>query len=77
MNQCIFQWGVINAEQVSVAKAAALDKNYDWAADFDWDALGRGCEGQLARTKMLIESPSFGKSLDAVLEAAKGKLATK
>ncbi|KAJ6439023.1 Lipase 1 [Purpureocillium lavendulum] len=75
LNQCIFQWGVVNAEQVSAAKLAALDKNFDWAADYDWDALGRGCEGQLARSQALIESPSFSQKLDAVLDASKKKLA--
>lgn len=47
LNQCIFQWAVLNQEQVLVAKTAALlDKQYKWAQDWDWDALGRRCEGQ-------------------------------
>ncbi|KAH7128006.1 SGNH hydrolase-type esterase domain-containing protein [Dactylonectria estremocensis] len=75
LNQCIFQWAVVNQEQVAVAKLAALDKNYDWTRDFDWDKLGRGCAGQLDLTQALIDSEGFSSNLDAVLAAAKGKLA--
>ncbi|KAF7164134.1 hypothetical protein CNMCM5623_008824 [Aspergillus felis] len=75
LNQCIFQWAVLNSEQVTVAKAAALaDPNYKWAADFNWDAVGRGCEGQLARTKGNIAGDAFSRSLDSVIAAAKQKL---
>jgi hypothetical protein len=75
LNQCIFQWAVVNSEQVMVAKAAALaDKDYKWAADFDWDRIGRGCEGQLARSKGIIAGDAFSRSLDSVIAAAKKKL---
>lgn len=74
LNQCIYQWSVLNQEQVAVAKLAALDKKYEWAAGFDWDTLGRGCEGQLDHTQSLIDSGTFSSNLDAVLNAAKAKL---
>lgn len=76
LNQCIFQWAVLNPEQVAVAKAAALAKDLDWAADYDFSTLGLGCAGQLARTQSLIASDAFSSNLDAVLNAAKAKLAT-
>nr|UMZ45336.1 hypothetical protein [Paramyrothecium sp.] len=76
LNQCIYQWGVLNQEQVEVAKIAALaDPKYEWAESFDWDTLGRGCEGQLDHTESIINSDAFSSSIDKVLEAAKGKLA--
>jgi hypothetical protein len=75
LNQCIYQWAVLNQEQVIVAKLAALDKKYEWAADYDWDKLGLGCAGQLDQTQSLIASNSFSNNLDAVLNATKAKLA--
>jgi hypothetical protein len=76
LNQCIFQWAVLNSAQVNIGKIASeFDKKYEWAAGLDWDALGRGCAGQLKRTGSLIASESFSKSLDSVLDAAKKKLA--
>ncbi|KAF4166807.1 hypothetical protein CNMCM6936_005969 [Aspergillus lentulus] len=74
LNQCIFQWAVLNSCQVMVAKAAALAEDYKWAANFDWDSIGRGCEGQLARTKGIIAGDAFSRSLDSVIAAAKIKL---
>ncbi|KAL6885245.1 carbohydrate esterase family 3 protein [Trichoderma longibrachiatum] len=76
LNQCIFQWAVWNEDQVSVAKSAALDKKFDWAGDYDWDALGRGCDAQLDRSQQIIDSRQFSDSLDSLLAAAKQKLAT-
>jgi hypothetical protein len=76
LNQCIFQWAVLSESQVTVAKLAALDKNFDWAGGYDWDALGRGCDAQLDRSQAIIDSPQFSSSLDSVLSAAKGKLAS-
>jgi hypothetical protein len=62
---------------VLVAKAAALaDSEFGWAADMDWNALGRGCEAQLDRTNALVEGADFNNSLAAVLSAAKAKLAS-
>ncbi|KAK2761656.1 hypothetical protein FQN54_001484 [Arachnomyces sp. PD_36] len=75
LNQCVFQWAVVNQEQVEVAKAAAFDKEFAWAFDFDWDSLGRGCEAQLAHSRSLIDGEDFSKKLDEVLEATKPKLA--
>lgn len=75
LNQCIFQWAVLSESQVTVAKLAALSKKLDWASDYDWDALGRGCDAQLDRSQAIIYSPQFGSSLDSVVSAAKGKLA--
>lgn len=75
LNQCIFQWAVLNQEQVAVAKAVAFKEGIDWAQDFDWDATGRGCEAQLELTKALIDSSTFSASIDSVINAAKAKLA--
>lgn len=75
LNQCIFQWAVLNGEQVAVAKAAALKEGIDWAQDFDWDATGRGCEAQLEHTQELIDSSSFSSSIDSVINSAQKKLA--
>ncbi|KAH6712549.1 SGNH hydrolase-type esterase domain-containing protein [Leptodontidium sp. MPI-SDFR-AT-0119] len=48
LNQCIYQFSVLNPEQMAVAKiAAATDDRFKWAKDFDFDAAGLGCEGQL------------------------------
>jgi hypothetical protein len=67
----------LNPGQVLGAKAAALaHEDYEWAKDFNWDSLGRGCDGQLARTKQLIAGDAFSKSLDSVISAAKAKLGT-
>jgi hypothetical protein len=67
---------VLNDQQVNIGKIASeFDKKFEWAAGLDWDALGRGCAGQLKRTASLVESDSFSKSLDSVLDAAKKKLA--
>ncbi|PKY04114.1 fibronectin type III domain protein [Aspergillus campestris IBT 28561] len=75
LNQCIFQWAVFNPTQVNVAKTAALENSqYTWAKTFDWESIGRGCDGQLARTKQLIAADAFSKSLDSVISAAKKKL---
>jgi hypothetical protein len=75
LNQCIFQWAVLNSGQVAVAKTAALlDPQYEWAQDFDWDSLGLGCEAQMALTSTLIGSSDFSKRLDSVIGAAKAKL---
>jgi len=75
LNQCIYQWAVLNQEQVTVAQAAALTKEFDWAADYDWETLGLGCAAQLDRTQSLIASSTFSSNIDAVLNAAKAKLA--
>jgi hypothetical protein len=67
--------GVFNKEQAAAAKLIAeVDKDYAWAKDFDWDILSRGCEGQIEYSKSLATSDAFGKSLDALLTAAKKKL---
>ncbi|PGH17920.1 hypothetical protein AJ79_00819 [Helicocarpus griseus UAMH5409] len=75
LNQCIYQWAVINQEQVALAKATALDRMFEWATGFDWEALGRGCAKQLDHTRSLIEGEAFSSNVDKVLEAAKTKLA--
>ncbi|OBS29554.1 hypothetical protein FPOA_03491 [Fusarium poae] len=75
LNSCIFQMGVFTAQQAAAAKVIAeVDKDYAWAKDFDWDSLSRGCEGQIEHSKALATGDAFGKSLDAVLTAAKKKL---
>ncbi|KAF3392625.1 hypothetical protein F1880_008918 [Penicillium rolfsii] len=77
LNQCIFQWAVLNSDQVTLAKTAAIaDADYAWAKSYDWDSLGIGCEGQLAHTNKIIASDSFKKSLDEVISAAKLKLSS-
>ena len=78
LNQCIYQWAVLNPTQVLVAKAAALaNLEYGWMADIDWDALARGCDGQLEHTNRLINGDAFSQSLDNVIAAAKKKLGSK
>lgn len=77
LNQCVFQWAVLNANQVKTAKAASqLDPKFAWASSVDWDSLGVGCAGQLAQTQAIIEGSEFSKSLDSVISAAKSKLAS-
>ncbi|RYP12542.1 hypothetical protein DL765_007244 [Monosporascus sp. GIB2] len=76
LNQCVFQWGVLNWEQVALAKTAAtVDKEYQWAKDVDWDSLGHGCDAQLDRTESIINSDALSSNIDKVLDAAKAKLA--
>jgi hypothetical protein len=77
LNQCIFQFAVLNPQQVIVAKLAveAEPENYAWAKDFDFDTLGRGCATQLDQTAAIIGSSTFSSNLDQVLNAAKAKLA--
>ncbi|KAJ4415694.1 hypothetical protein N0V82_007187 [Gnomoniopsis sp. IMI 355080] len=75
LNQCIFQWALLNQVQVAVAKAVAFKEGIDWPQDFGWDATGRGCEAQLELTQALIDSSSFSSSIDSVINAAKVKLA--
>lgn len=58
-----------------MAKIAALDKKFEWAAGYDWDSLGRGCTGQLSRSADIIASDDFSKKIDNVIDAAKKKLA--
>lgn len=68
---------MLNSDQVTLAKTAAIaDADYAWAKSYDWDSLGIGCEGQLARTNEIIASDSFKKSLDEVISAAKLKLSS-
>jgi hypothetical protein len=75
LNSCIYQMGVFTREQAEAAKLIAeVDKDYAWAKDFDWDALSRGCEGQIEFSKSLATSDTFGTKLDALLTAAKKKL---
>lgn len=71
----MYQFAVLNPLQVAVAQAAALTKEFGWAKDYDWSRLGRGCDGQLDRSKSLISSSTFSSSIDSVLSAAKLKLA--
>lgn len=76
LNQCIFQWAVLNGEQVAVAKAVAIKEGIDWAQDFDWDATGRGCEAQLEHTQQLIDSETFSSNIDSVIRNAQKKLSS-
>jgi hypothetical protein len=67
--------GVFTKAQAEAAKVIAeVDKDYAWAKDFDWDALSRGCEGQIEFSKSLATSTTFGTNLDALLTAVKKKL---
>ena len=84
LNQCIFQWFAINEGEKLAAKAAILADDITpgqeipaFIRDADWDAAARGCEGQLAYSESLIEEKTFRENLDAVLQAAIGKLGTK
>ena len=76
LNQCIYELGVFNNLQVTIIKAAALKKGWAWAENFDWDALARGCDGQLDYSQALIDGDAFSKSLDQVIDKAKSKLAS-
>ncbi|KAJ5475502.1 hypothetical protein N7539_007789 [Penicillium diatomitis] len=77
LNQCVFQWAVLNANQVNTAKAASkLDPKFALVSSVDWDSLGVGCAGQLARTQSIIDGDAFSESIDAVISAAKSKLAS-
>ncbi|KAB8211919.1 fibronectin type III domain protein [Aspergillus parasiticus] len=77
LNQCIFQWSALKAVEVNEAKTVALaNQDYTWAETFDWDSLGYGCEGQLTRTRNIIDGDAFSIRLDSIIEAAKEKLAS-
>lgn len=68
--------GVMDKAQAEAAKLIAeVDKDYAWAKDFDWDSIGRGCEGQIQWSNSLATSQTFSNNLDDVLTAAKSKLA--
>lgn len=67
-------WATLNKEQVVAAEAAALEEDYEWAEDYDWETLGRGCAAQLQRSQSIISSSTFSASLDNVLTTAKLKL---
>jgi hypothetical protein len=73
----VFQWLVLQANQVAFAEALAKADEYlsGHADSVDWDAYSRGCDGQLLHTAALISNTSFSESLDNVLSAAKSKLA--
>lgn len=59
-----------------MAKAAAIaNTKYSWISDVDWNKLALGCEAQLARSKQLVDGKEFSDKLNAVLSAAKSKLA--
>jgi hypothetical protein len=75
LNQCVFQWSALKPAAVSAAKALAANTNLGLDG-IDWDSLGLGCDGQLSRTKSIIESTAFTNSLDRLLMAAKDKLAS-
>ena len=76
LNQCILQMGAFNAEQAAAAKViVATDEQYAFAKDWDWDALSRGCEGQIYVTRAMARSATFQRSLDKVVSAARRKLA--
>lgn len=77
LNQCIFQWAAVSKTQTQVAKAAILlNPAYEWlTAKVDWDAISRGCDGQLDHTGGLIDGLEFTSSLSKLIEHAKLKLA--
>ena len=76
LNSCIFQMGVFTKAQAAAAKVIAeVDEEYAWANGWDWDSLSRGCEGQIQWSSSLIGAQAFNAKLDAVLTAAKKKLA--
>lgn len=68
---------MLNPLQVTVAKLSALTNEFSWAADYDWDTLGRGCDGQLQFSRDIIDSKDFSDGLDKIVDAAKKKLADK
>jgi hypothetical protein len=75
LNICVFQMGVMSKEQAARAKLVAeVDRDYEWASDFDWDSISRTCEEQIANSRSLAISQTFNNNYDNVLTAAKKKL---
>lgn len=75
LNQCIFQWAVLNTDQVTKAKTIVkVDKDYEFLNFLDMSVYGCGCEGQMDVSQALIDGPAFSSSLDSVISAAKAKL---
>lgn len=68
--------GVISKLQAAVIQEEALRNGWKWAEKIDWDALARGCDGQLDFTESLVNGDAFSSSLDQLLQQAKAKLAS-
>lgn len=75
LNQCIYQFGVLNKQQKLVTDIASQKKKYSWLKNFDLERMGRGCEAQLARSESIVASEESSSKLDGVLNVAKEKLA--
>ena len=75
LNQCVFNWFVLNRNQASTIKLGKILEE-EWAQnlDVDVDVVSRGCQKQLETSQMIIRSPDFDHSLDTLLEATKKKL---
>ncbi|QIW96307.1 hypothetical protein AMS68_001825 [Peltaster fructicola] len=76
LNQCVFQWTVFRPDQAILGTIASLTEKFDWAKNFDWSTLSRGCEGQLQITEALIQDPSFQQKIERVIAGARLKLAS-
>ncbi|KAH7006558.1 SGNH hydrolase-type esterase domain-containing protein [Fusarium venenatum] len=75
LNQCVFNWFVLNRNQASTVKLGKILEE-EWAQnlDIDADVVSRGCQKQLETSQKIIRNPDFDKSLDTLLEATKKKL---
>lgn len=76
LNLCVYQVAALTQLQGVAAKTIALaDTRFEWAGDFDWDSISRGCEAQLDRSRDIITSGEFSRKLNDIITKAKSKLA--
>ncbi|KAH7114166.1 SGNH hydrolase-type esterase domain-containing protein [Dactylonectria estremocensis] len=77
LNHCVYQWATFNSYQWLVAKLAETfdEELHPWIKKLDIGSLARTCEKQLEISQGLIEDDAFSNKIDAVLKAAKAKLA--
>ncbi|KAL1864953.1 hypothetical protein VTK73DRAFT_5582 [Phialemonium thermophilum] len=75
LNQCVFQFSTLNPGKIDIEEVKSKASQYDWAKNYDFEALARGCETQLARSAGLIASTDLANRWDAITTQAKAKLA--
>jgi len=76
LNQCIYQFASLMPDKVQEAiEETKKNDLFGWAADYDFEPLGRGCEDQLRHTANIIASQDFDDMVDRLINAAKLKLA--
>lgn len=76
LNQCIYQWASLQKSQGMVAKIQKLREKKPFTMIKDIDALTRTCGEQLDYTQRLVDGAEFSRNLDALIAAAKRKLAS-